>query len=544
MQVLVGDNYGSYTFNAAAQTVTLNNLPSPFVQTQLKLIVNANTNTLIFNLIDPTMTATVSGNVITLAFNTSSMNNSDPLQIFLEVPGIYVSDAQTTQVQQLAVIAGLTNDITPQYQELPLSAGGNTVIVSGNVSSIVTGNVGIITSDNTILDSKTISNIGAGNVYVTTGYQTLSFQFSGNWTGSAQIYGSNDNLNWFSLLAQNATDGSKADLISTPGIYTVSVNTNYVYYNFAELIGRVSLTVLGKTSPQDETALIAQSFDSTTGIAQNTNIVGGLNRDSTNSLILSDAPAPIYLKGVVGTTIILDTQGYQAVQIASETMAAGVTYSNDQITWSNATGVGLASPGTFVAAISTASNIIFGCAARYIRFVFTTAGTGVCYFRNFNSLPVTLTGINSIGGSTILQGGLTGLLAVGGSASAGSAMGATYPIVTAGVDTSGVIRRLFTDSTGKLIGASTDQTNTSRPVTSISPPATFQNAPALLTQDTTQFEGQSIVELLAQILVEMKIANYYLFNLPALLNAGSINNISDEPGVFRNTNNQNTQPFE
>src|SRR5437764_524543 len=89
MQIMVGNNYGSYSFvpgGPGAGTITLLGLPSAFSQNQLKLIVDAATNTILFNLADPTLTATVAGNVITLAANTSTLHAGDPLQIFMEVP--------------------------------------------------------------------------------------------------------------------------------------------------------------------------------------------------------------------------------------------------------------------------------------------------------------------------------------------------------------------------------------------------------------------------------------------------------------------------
>jgi len=46
---------------------------------------------------------------------------------------------------------------------------------------------------------------------------------------------------------------------------------------------------------------------------------------------------------------------------------------------------------------------------------------------------------------------------------------------------------------------------------------TLQNQPALNVQDTSLFEGQSQIEVLSQILLELKILNQQIFELPRIL---------------------------
>jgi len=60
----------------------------------------------------------------------------------------------------------------------------------------------------------------------------------------------------------------------------------------------------------------------------------------------------------------------------------------------------------------------------------------------------------------------------------------------------------------------------------------MQNTAAMNVQDTTQFEGQIVAELLAQILVELRIANQQRYEMPYLLNNG-VNNGMDPPEQFR-----------
>jgi hypothetical protein len=74
--------------------------------------------------------------------------------------------------------------------------------------------------------------------------------------------------------------------------------------------------------------------------------------------------------------------------------------------------------------------------------------------------------------------------------------------------------------------------------------AGYNNQIGLSVQDTTQFEGQTQTELLAQILQELKILNQQIFELPRVQAAafqgptvaqqGSIVTLGDEPKDMRN----------
>lgn len=86
MKRLVGkDITGSYTFNKAARTVTLVSVPYTITLSNLLMINNATSNIMLYNFTDTTKTATISGNVITLAYDTSSMSNTDILDIWVSI---------------------------------------------------------------------------------------------------------------------------------------------------------------------------------------------------------------------------------------------------------------------------------------------------------------------------------------------------------------------------------------------------------------------------------------------------------------------------
>lgn len=75
----------NYTFNKTAKTVTFNDFTTIDLNRVL-LVVNVTDNIILFNFADPTRKATVSGNVLTLEYDTGAMENTDKLLIYYDDP--------------------------------------------------------------------------------------------------------------------------------------------------------------------------------------------------------------------------------------------------------------------------------------------------------------------------------------------------------------------------------------------------------------------------------------------------------------------------
>ena len=87
MKKLVGsDITGSYVFDKTAKTITFSGIN--ITGNQLLLITNMTTNTIIFNFADANCGGAFNSNtqVLTLTYDTSSMSNTDVLQVFVDVP--------------------------------------------------------------------------------------------------------------------------------------------------------------------------------------------------------------------------------------------------------------------------------------------------------------------------------------------------------------------------------------------------------------------------------------------------------------------------
>lgn len=70
-----------YVFDASAKTITLTDFDDRLDLSRLALITNVTDNVIIYSFTDPLKGATVSGNVITLDYDTTSMSDTDDLRI-------------------------------------------------------------------------------------------------------------------------------------------------------------------------------------------------------------------------------------------------------------------------------------------------------------------------------------------------------------------------------------------------------------------------------------------------------------------------------
>lgn len=163
MKILVGNEYGSYSFNAAAKTITLSGLPFSLKMEQILIITDLVTNTMIYNFADPTAGAvSVSNNIITLDYDTTSLSNSDPLQIFIEAPDPTVDFTNLMQRLLKALESSATVDVANRQRVVVESLTGMTMpaLVAGNALVGVVGTN--VATGNTLLGNP--YTVGACNV--------------------------------------------------------------------------------------------------------------------------------------------------------------------------------------------------------------------------------------------------------------------------------------------------------------------------------------------------------------------------------------------
>jgi len=130
----------NYTFNKTSKQVTFSDYEEIRLDAVL-LITNATDSIVIFNFADPTKGGTVSANILTLAYDTSSMSDSDKLLIYYddsERVDLTADLIETLQelTARLNVLTGMANAGTASLRVTPLNS----------VSTAVTGSLTTVTN--------------------------------------------------------------------------------------------------------------------------------------------------------------------------------------------------------------------------------------------------------------------------------------------------------------------------------------------------------------------------------------------------------------
>ena len=382
--------------------------------------------------------------------------------------------------------------------------------------------------DRAILYSGTVSSSGAGSRIDTTGYAATTWQVTGStFNGVITAEGSADSVYWSPVLITNLSAVELKTQIETVGLYQVKSDVRWLRYNVQAITGTVSLTILGNSAVSTEPAdRLNLAMDAANNTPLYVNLQNPPKSDAQGAAIPSDAPIAVTTPVIaVNGTYIVDSTGYQSITITTQGFVGTVAGSNDGISFNAILGYSL---GTSLATSTLAANTnyVFPCLTRFIRLTATTAGQLVYYLRSqpFSNLNINL---QQIGAAAVSQAssqlGINVVNIAGQAAgSVGSAAAGVMPI--GATDPGSVSRRIISDGTGRLQIAT--QLNTVAPA-SISTTSnilgtiplvtgSMQNTPALNSQDTSNFEGQTQIELLSQILLELKILNQQIHELPTI----------------------------
>ena len=152
MKRLVGtDIVGGYTFNPANKTVTFTGLQYTITLANVLLITNTTANTIIYNFADSTNGAvSFADNVLTLDYNTASMNATDALQIYIDVESYDESMATLLRRMNKLLESNAVVDSKLRQKVTIEAIGANnssnptelntTIPVSGTVTATVSNN--------------------------------------------------------------------------------------------------------------------------------------------------------------------------------------------------------------------------------------------------------------------------------------------------------------------------------------------------------------------------------------------------------------------
>jgi hypothetical protein len=140
MKVLFED----YTFNAASKQITFNTTDVITLE-QMLIVTNVTTNKIIYNFADPALGGTISNNVLTLTFDTTSMSDPDKLQIFLDNTFLPASEESLQYLKKIVqLLTPLSVQDSAQRQRVAVEAMPTTT-VTGTVT-IGTGTLSTVTN--------------------------------------------------------------------------------------------------------------------------------------------------------------------------------------------------------------------------------------------------------------------------------------------------------------------------------------------------------------------------------------------------------------
>lgn len=158
MKIIVGSVYGSYTFNAAAKTVTLSGLETTIPFESILEITNVTRKTVIYLAEGGNgLGGTLTGNTLTLDYNTTTHSNTDKLRIIYDY-----SDA-------LIESANITNKFREAFETYSPSGGKWSEVKDSNDIIMVDGNTAgasylVISKDPLTADStSSISTVNTFN---------------------------------------------------------------------------------------------------------------------------------------------------------------------------------------------------------------------------------------------------------------------------------------------------------------------------------------------------------------------------------------------
>jgi len=155
MKLMIGSDIGTYTFNPATRQIALNNIGATLSLSNFMVITNVTSNVLIYNFMNASLGATaLNNNVITLAYNTTSMSSNDALQIFINID----------QTESLAALLRRMNKLLESNAIVDSSLRQRVVIEAGSVAVTNATGLGVSISGNT----------SGGNPYSLTSVGTLN----------------------------------------------------------------------------------------------------------------------------------------------------------------------------------------------------------------------------------------------------------------------------------------------------------------------------------------------------------------------------------
>jgi len=224
----------NYTFSATAKQITFVDYLSLKLD-QILLITNVTNNIIIYNFADPTAGGTLVGNVLTLLYNTTTMSDSDRLQIFIDDYAVPATEASLTAVQvKIDNTNVLLNALTAKQDTFNFDISSVNVNTNELEDLTRTVNASITATNNNLVtfNRQLTGQVLAFNNQLSGQVQTLNTQLTGQlFTINQNVSSTNPRLSSIDTKLTtliNQTDGIEGTLTG------ISENTSYREYNSSD----------------------------------------------------------------------------------------------------------------------------------------------------------------------------------------------------------------------------------------------------------------------------------------------------------------------
>lgn len=255
----------SYIFDPSSQTIEF--LGEGFDIARLKLITNTLTQEIIYNFADATAgNGGVSGNLLSLLYDTTAMSATDPLQVVIDVP----DDDYAPQP-----IWGLGQNGNPTT--LSLTEAGQVVPADGKTH--IATRAGAQTGTVILLD--------------TIGFNSVVVQLQGTFTGTISFQVSNDTTTW-AAVAGWATTGAAAPI-------TTATAVGQWVFPCAGRYFRVQVTTGGSGAPVAVVTL--KSFAAWSPQSTPTMNIGAIGASTLAAEDSAATTVPMLVGGIVRTAL-------------------------------------------------------------------------------------------------------------------------------------------------------------------------------------------------------------------------------------------------
>lgn len=288
-----------YTFSAANKTITFTNDYAGLDLGEITYITNIKNGvaTVIYDPFDATKGGTLRGLTLTLAYNTTAMADTDPLQIItgftpLNADPLLVKIVEgPDQVDDTTLLQNISDNL--DYLNLALDQSEGIQMNTRDVSIKKDSQGAIVTSDVVEIPGPLLKALLDTFVVDTTGYTSVIYIIPPSTVSlNLTVDASNDNSTWFAIPFVISPAGSPSTYINSGAQTTISANTGYsiICQSFSKFIRiRVTLYTSGAVRP---TAILKNIVANPTGLLVNAANIAQIN---------GTAPL-VYYTGVTGTS--------------------------------------------------------------------------------------------------------------------------------------------------------------------------------------------------------------------------------------------------